>query len=110
MCYLGVKVYGGLVGGVGAPEVIPEQVVAVHLGFEAGDVTVAKVFAEFIDFLQLQQVDPQDLDCLHHLGRGGGAVSPGVCLTPPSLKSPAPTLAEDWCPSLLGLLFPTPMV
>lgn len=53
MCYLGVKVYGGLVGGVGAPEVIPEQVVAVHLGFEAGDVTVAKVFAEFVDFLQL---------------------------------------------------------
>lgn len=65
-----MKVYGGLVGGVGSPEIIPEQVIAVHLGFEAGDVTVTKVLAEFIDFLQLQQVDSQDLDCLHHLWRG----------------------------------------
>lgn len=62
-----MKVYGGLVGGVGPPEVIPEQVITVHLGFEAGDVAVTKVLAEFIDFLQLQQVDSQDLDCLHHL-------------------------------------------
>lgn len=65
-----MKVYGGLVGGVGSPEIIPEQVITVHLGFEAGDVTVTKVLAEFIDFLQLQQVDSQDLDCLHHLRRG----------------------------------------
>lgn len=65
-----MKIYGGLVGGIGPPEIIPEQVVAVHLGFEAGDVTVTKVLAEFIDFLQLQQVDSQDLDCLHHLWGG----------------------------------------
>lgn len=65
-----MKVYGGLVGGVGPPEVIPEQVITVHLGFEAGDVAVTKVLAEFIDFLQLQQVDSQDLDCLHHLWKG----------------------------------------
>jgi len=65
-----VKVYGGLVGGVGSPEVVPEQIITVHLGFEAGDVPVTKVLAEFIDFLQLQQVDPQHLDRLHHLWRG----------------------------------------
>lgn len=52
-----MKVYGGLVGGVGPPEVVPEQIITVHLGFEAGDVPVTKVLAEFIDFLQLQQVD-----------------------------------------------------
>lgn len=40
-----------------------------HLGFEAGDVPVTKVLAEFIDFLQLQQVDSQHLDRLHHLWR-----------------------------------------
>lgn len=38
-----------------------------HLGFEAGDVAVAKVLAQFVDLLQLQEVDAQHLDCLHHL-------------------------------------------
>lgn len=38
-----------------------------HLGFEAGDVAVAKVFAQLVDLLQLQEVDAQHLDCLHHL-------------------------------------------
>lgn len=52
-----MKVYGGLVGGVGPPKVVPEQIITVHLGFEAGDVPVTKVLAEFIDFLQFQQVD-----------------------------------------------------
>ena len=79
-----MKIYGGLVGGVGSPEIIPEQVITVHLGFEAGDVTVAKVLAELVDFLQLQQVDSQDLDCLHHLRRGRTG-EPGVPVTFPSL-------------------------
>lgn len=41
-----------------------------HLGFEAGDVTVAEVLAQLIDLLQLQEVDTQHLDRLHHLHRG----------------------------------------
>jgi hypothetical protein len=41
----------------------------VHLGLEAGDVAVAEVLAELVDLLQLQKVDPQHLDGLHHLGR-----------------------------------------
>lgn len=41
-----------------------------HLGFEAGDVTVAKVLAQLIDLLQLQEVDAQHLDRLHHLRKG----------------------------------------
>lgn len=87
-----MKVYGGLVGGVGSPEVIPEQVIAVHLGFEAGDVPVTKVLAEFIDFLQFQQVNSQDLDCLHHLGRGGRG-EPRCSYDPPpaALISRAPS-------------------
>ncbi len=38
-----------------------------HLGLEAGDVTVAEVFTELVHLLQLQQVNPQHLDRLHHL-------------------------------------------
>lgn len=41
-----------------------------HLGFEAGDVTVAKVLAQLVDLLQLQEVDAQHLDRLHHLHEG----------------------------------------
>lgn len=41
-----------------------------HLGFEAGDVAVAKVLAQLVDLLQLQKVDAQHLDCLHHLCTG----------------------------------------
>ena len=66
-----MKVYGGLVGGVGPPEVIPEQIITVHLGFEAGDVPVTKVLAEFIDFLQLQQVDSQHLIAFTICGEEG---------------------------------------
>lgn len=33
-------------------QVVPEEVVTVHLGFEAGDVTVAEVFTELIDLFQ----------------------------------------------------------
>lgn len=36
---------------IGTSEVIPEEVVAVHLGLEASDVTIAEVLAEFIDLL-----------------------------------------------------------
>ena len=41
-----------------------------HLGFEAGDVAVAKVLAQLVDLLQLQEVDAQHLDRLHHLRKG----------------------------------------
>lgn len=56
-----------LYGGVGAPRVATQQSLAVHLGLEAGDVAAAEVFAEVAHLLQLQQVDPQHLDGLHHL-------------------------------------------
>lgn len=32
-------------------KVIPEKVVTVHLGLEAGDVSVAEIFTELIDLL-----------------------------------------------------------
>ncbi len=35
-----------------------EQVFTLHLAFQARDVSVAKVFAQLLDFFQLQQVDP----------------------------------------------------
>lgn len=41
-----------------------------HLGLEAGDVAVTEVLAELVHLLQLQQVDTQHLDRLHHLARG----------------------------------------
>lgn len=44
--------------GVGSSQVVPQEVVAVHLGLEAGDITVAEIFTELIDLLQFQQVDP----------------------------------------------------
>ena len=59
----------GVRGRVGPAQVIAKQVVAVHLGLEAGDVAVAEVLAELVDLLQLQKVDSQHLDGLHHLGR-----------------------------------------
>lgn len=43
---------------VGSSQVVPQEVVAVHLGLEAGDITVAEVFTQLIDLLQFQQVDP----------------------------------------------------
>lgn len=36
---------------IGSSEVVTEEVVAVHLGLEAGDVTVAEILTELIDFL-----------------------------------------------------------
>lgn len=36
---------------IGSSEVVTEEVVAVHLGLEAGDVTVAEIFTELIDLL-----------------------------------------------------------
>lgn len=59
----------GVRGRVGPAQVIAKQVVAVHLGLEAGDVAVAEVLAELVNLLQLQKVDPQHLDGLHHLRR-----------------------------------------
>ena len=40
---------------------IPEEVLALHLALETGDVSVAKIFAKLLDLLQLQQVYPQHL-------------------------------------------------
>lgn len=62
---------------VGSSQVIPQEVVAVHLRLEAGDVTVAEIFTELIDLLQLQQVDPQHLNGLHHLNISGPKNSSG---------------------------------
>lgn len=62
---------------VGSSQVIPQEVVAVHLRLEAGDVTVAEIFTELIDLLQLQQVDPQHLNGLHHLNISGSKNSSG---------------------------------
>lgn len=53
-----LHVEAGVGWGVGSTQVVPQQVVAVHLGLEAGDITVAEVFTELIDLLQFQQVDP----------------------------------------------------
>ena len=50
-----------------AAVVAPEEVLALHLALEAGDVAVAKVLAEVLHLLQLQEVYPQDLNRLDHL-------------------------------------------
>lgn len=54
-------------GGVGAAQVSAQQGLAVHLGLQTGDVAAAEVLAQLVHLLQLQQVDPQHLDGLHHL-------------------------------------------
>ena len=43
------------------PALTPQQVLTLHLSFEAGDVPVAKVFAQLLDLLQLEQMNPQHL-------------------------------------------------
>lgn len=48
-------------------QVSTQQSLTVHLGLEAGNVAAAEVFAQFVHLLQLQQVDAQHLDGLHHL-------------------------------------------
>lgn len=53
-----LHVEAGVGRGVGSSQVVPQEVVAVHLGLEAGDVTVAEIFTELVDLLQFQQVDP----------------------------------------------------
>ena len=47
--------------------VVPEEVLALHLPLEAGDVAVAEVLAQLLHLLQLQQVDSQHLDSSDHL-------------------------------------------
>ena len=44
----------------------PQQVLTLHLPFQAGDVAVAEVLAQLLHLLQLQQVDPQHLDGADH--------------------------------------------
>lgn len=46
-----LHVEAGVCRRVGSSQVIAEEVVAVHLGLEAGDVTVTEIFAELIDLL-----------------------------------------------------------
>jgi hypothetical protein len=45
----------------------PEEILALHLALETGDVSVAEILAELLHLFQLQQVDPQHLDCSDHL-------------------------------------------
>ena len=49
------------------PVIAAQQILALHLALEAGDVTVAEVLAELLHLLQLEQMDPQHLDGLDHL-------------------------------------------
>jgi hypothetical protein len=44
-----------------------EEVLALHLPFQTRDVAVAKVFAEFLHFVQLKQVNPQYLNIINTL-------------------------------------------
>lgn len=57
-------------GRVGAAGLAAQQRLAVHLGLQAGDVAAAEVLAQVAHLLQLQQVDPEHLDGLHHLHIG----------------------------------------
>ena len=43
-----------------------QQVFTLHLSLQAGYVPVAEVFAQLLDLLQLQQVNPQHLDGADH--------------------------------------------
>lgn len=44
-----------------------QQCLTVHLAPEAGDVAATEVFTQVADLLQLKQVNPQNLNGLHHL-------------------------------------------
>ena len=55
-----------------------EEVFALHLALEAGDVAVAEVLAQLLHLLQLEQVYSQHLDGFDHLKSGTEAVFP-VC-------------------------------
>ena len=50
-----------------AAVVAPEEVLALHLALEARDVAVAKVVAQLLHLLQLEEVYPEDLNRLDHL-------------------------------------------
>lgn len=65
-------------GRVGAACFSTQQCLAVHLAPEAGDVAATEVFTQVADLLQLQQVNPENLNGLHHLitkAKGVTAVS-----------------------------------
>jgi hypothetical protein len=49
----------------------PEEILALHLALETGDVSVAEILAELLHLLQLQQVNPQHLDRSDHLKKEG---------------------------------------
>ena len=52
-----------------APVVAPERVLTLHLPLETGYVPVTKVFTQLLNFFQLEQMNPQDLDGADHLKR-----------------------------------------
>lgn len=55
-----------------------EEVLALHLALEAGDVAVAEVLAQLLHLLQLEQVYSQHLDGFDHLKNEDASVFP-VC-------------------------------
>ena len=57
----------GAVVAVVATVVTPQEILALHLAFEARDVAVAKVLAQLLDLFKLQEVDAQDLQGFDHL-------------------------------------------
>ena len=54
-----------------SPVVAPEQVLALHLALQTGDVAVAEVLAQLLHLLQLEQVYSQHLDGFDHLQQKG---------------------------------------
>ena len=44
-----------------------KQVFTLHLPLETSNVSLAKIFAELIDFFKLKQMDSEYLDCFYHL-------------------------------------------
>ena len=49
-----------------------KQVLTAQLCLQWCNISLAKVFAQFADFLDLKNVDAQYLDCTHHLNTNNG--------------------------------------
>lgn len=62
-----LQAYLSMQGRVGAICLSTQQRLAVHLAPQAGDVSATEVFTQIADLLQLQQVNPENLNGLHHL-------------------------------------------
>lgn len=59
--------YLGLDGGIRASRFSAQESLTVHFRFQTSDIATAEVFAEFINLLQLEKMNPQNLDRFHHL-------------------------------------------